>query len=217
MKMSHRQHQGGYTLVEIAIVLVIIGLLLGGVLKGQELIYNQKVKSTYDNYRQMTAAMYGYQDRYKALPGDDAAATTRGFIRGAGDPAIANGDGNGYISGGGSLCSAAGTSGLEVCQAAFHLRLSGFLTGQGAIASEHPLGGVVTLNSPAGIAGFTASFVAPTAVCWNNLPNKAAQQIDTSYDDGRALTGSMQGNANYTGLVATLPDTPSAAWTCMKN
>ena len=87
--MSHRKNsQSGYTLVEIAIVLVIIGLLLGGVLKGQELIYNQKVKSTYDNYRQYTAAMYGYQDRYKALPGDDAAATTRGFIVQAGDPAI---------------------------------------------------------------------------------------------------------------------------------
>ncbi len=97
--MTHRRkQQSGYTLVEIAIVLVIIGLLLGGVLKGQELIYNQKVKSTYDNYRQFTAAMYGYQDRYKALPGDDPQALTRGFIVQAGDPAIVDGDGNGYIS-----------------------------------------------------------------------------------------------------------------------
>jgi prepilin-type N-terminal cleavage/methylation domain-containing protein len=215
--MTHRsKHQSGYTLVEIAIVLVIIGLLLGGVLKGQELIYNQKVKSTYDNYRQFTAAMYGYQDRYKALPGDDPQALTRGFIVQAGDPAIVDGNGNGYIDGGGSQCLVAGNSGLEVCQASYHLRLSGFLTGQGSIAAEHPLGGVVTLNSPAG-TGMAASFVAPTAVCWHGLPNKAAQQIDVSYDDGRATTGSMQGSANYTTLVATLPDTPSAAWTCMTN
>jgi len=216
--MTHRpKHQSGYTLVEIAIVLVIIGLLLGGVLKGQELIYNQKVKSTYDNYRQFTAAMYGYQDRYKALPGDDATALTRGFIVQAGDPAIVNGSGNGYIDGGGSQCLVAGNSGLEVCQASYHLRLSGFLTGQGTIAAEHPLGGVVTLNAPVAAMGFAASFVAPTAVCWHGLPNKAAQQIDVSYDDGRATTGSMQGSANYTNLVATLPDTPSAAWTCMTN
>jgi prepilin-type N-terminal cleavage/methylation domain-containing protein len=215
--MSQRKNQqSGFTLVEIAIVLVIIGLLLGGVLKGQELIYNQKVKSTYDNYRQYTAAMYGYQDRYKALPGDDAAATTRGFIVQAGDPAITNGNGDGYINGGGNQCLVVGNATLEVCQAAYHLRLSGFLTGQGTISAEHPLGGVVTLNSPAG-TGMAASFVAPTAVCWHGLPNKAAQQIDLSYDDGRATTGSMQGSANYTTLVATLPDTPSAAWSCMTN
>src|SRR5258708_10239080 len=99
--IMQKKRQQGFTLVEIAIVLVIIGLLLAGVLKGQELIYNQKVKSTYDNYRQMTAAMYGYQDRYKALPGDDPAALTRGFIVQPGDPAIVAGSGDGYIGGGG--------------------------------------------------------------------------------------------------------------------
>jgi prepilin-type N-terminal cleavage/methylation domain-containing protein len=215
--MTHRpKHQSGYTLVEIAIVLVIIGLLLGGVLKGQELIYNQKVKSTYDNYRQFTAAMYGYQDRYKALPGDDPLALTRGFIPGPGDPLIVAGNGNGYIDGGGAQCLLPGAVG-EVCQAAYHLRLSGFLTGQGTISAQHPLGGAVTLNAPVAAMGFAASFVAPTAVCWHGLPNKAAQQIDVSYDDGKATGGSMQGSADYTTLTATLPDTPSAAWTCMTN
>jgi prepilin-type N-terminal cleavage/methylation domain-containing protein len=214
---TRKKPQHGFTLVEIAIVLVIIGLLLGGVLKGQELIYNQKVKSSYDMYRQYTAAMYGYQDRYKALPGDDASALTRGFIVQPGDPAIVDGNGNGYIDNGGNQCLVAGNAGLEVCQAAYHLRLSGFLTGQGTISAEHPLGGVVTLNSPAGTNMVSATFVAPTAVCWHGLPNKAAQQIDVSYDDGRATTGSMQGSADYTTLTATVPNTPSAVWTCMSN
>ena len=44
MKTPHKRCQSGFTLVEIAIVLVIIGLLLGGVLKGTELIENSKVK-----------------------------------------------------------------------------------------------------------------------------------------------------------------------------
>jgi prepilin-type N-terminal cleavage/methylation domain-containing protein len=212
-----KKHQQGFTLVEIAIVLVIIGLLLGGVLKGQELIYNQKVKSTYDNYRQYTAAMYGYQDRYKALPGDDANATARGFIVPAGQPAITAGNGNGFIDGGNNQClTPAATQAVEVCQANYQLRLSGFITGQGTMSAQHPLGGVVTLNATAG-TGMPAAFVAPTAVCWHGLPNKAAQQIDVSYDDGNAAGGSMQGSANYTTLLVTLPDTASAAWTCMSN
>lgn len=211
---SQKRHQQGFTLIEIAIVLVIIGLLIGGVLKGQELIYNQKVKSTYDAYRQYTAAMYGYQDRYKALPGDDANATTRGFQVAAGDPAIANGNGNGIIAGAGTTCATAAIGpATEVCQATYHLRLAGFLSGQGTIAATHPFGGVVTLVSPTNIAGLTA----PTAVCWNSLPNKAAQQIDVSYDDGRATTGSMQGTADYVTLLATVPNTASAVWSCMSN
>ena len=212
-----KKHQRGFTLIEIAIVLVIIGLLIGGVLKGQELIYNQKVKSTYDAYRQYTAAMYGYQDRFKAIPGDDANAANRGFVT-AGGPAIANGSGNGIIAGMGNQCATAvATPGIEVCQANYHLRLAGFLAGQGTMSATHPFGGVVTLVAPAPlIAGFTA----PTAVCWFSLPNKAAQILDTSYDDGKATTGSMRGNGDYTAAMTgavPLPDAVAATWTCMSN
>ena len=49
--------QQGFTLVEIAIVLVIVGLLLGAVLKGQELIFNTKIKSTFNLSREMQARM----------------------------------------------------------------------------------------------------------------------------------------------------------------
>src|SRR3954463_9260347 len=81
----------GFTLVEIAIVLVIIGLLLGGILKGQEMITQAKIKNVIADMSGVSAAMYGYQDRYKALPGDDAKAD-----RWAGAPA---GNGNGIIEG----------------------------------------------------------------------------------------------------------------------
>src|SRR5512145_2416226 len=69
-----KKQQGGFTLVEIAIVLVIIGLLLGGVLKGQELINSAKVKNMINDFRTTSALVYGYQDRFRIFPGDQTQA-----------------------------------------------------------------------------------------------------------------------------------------------
>jgi len=66
-----RSQQSGFTLVEIAIVLVIIGLLLGGILKGQELINSAKVKNLANDFRVIPTYIYAYQDKFKSLPGDD--------------------------------------------------------------------------------------------------------------------------------------------------
>ncbi len=68
--------QSGFTLIEIAIVLVIIGLLLGGVLKGQELINSAKVKSLAGEFKNIPIFLYGYQDKFRSLPGDDGSAAT---------------------------------------------------------------------------------------------------------------------------------------------
>ncbi len=65
-------HSKGFTLIEIAIVLVLIGLLLGGVLKGQELITSARVRNLISQQDGIKAAFFGFQDRYRALPGDYA-------------------------------------------------------------------------------------------------------------------------------------------------
>jgi len=70
--MKHKQ--AGFTLVEIAIVLVIIGLLMGVFLKGQELIVNAQVRNAIDQGEAVTAAVYAFQDRFRAIPGDYAQA-----------------------------------------------------------------------------------------------------------------------------------------------
>src|SRR3990172_7613220 len=87
-----KRNQSGFTLIEIAIVLVIIGLLLGGVLKGQELINSAKVKNLASDFKNIPVFIYGYQDKFKSLPGDDKAAVTH-------VAATTNGNGNGVIDG----------------------------------------------------------------------------------------------------------------------
>src|SRR6267378_8393249 len=91
--MTRRQQ--GFTLVEIAIVLVIIGLLLGGILKGQEMITQAKIKNVMSDFSGISAAYHGYQDRYRAIPGDDPGAATRWTTA----PAAFSGTGDGQVSG----------------------------------------------------------------------------------------------------------------------
>src|SRR6195256_1766301 len=86
--------EGGFTLVEIAIVLVIIGLLLGGILKGQEMITQAKIKNIVNDFNGVTVAVTSYQDRYRSLPGDDQNATTRWTVQAPG-----KGNGDGVITG----------------------------------------------------------------------------------------------------------------------
>lgn len=88
--------QTGFTLIELAIVLVIIGLLLGGVLRGQELINSAKVKNMARDFQNVQVYIYGYQDKFKALPGDDPAVATH--VTGGTVAAAAN-LGNGVVNG----------------------------------------------------------------------------------------------------------------------
>lgn len=78
-----RKQQQGFTLIEIAIVLVIIGLLLGGVLKGQELIQNARVRNIIAQQDGIKAAYFGFQDRYRGIPGDYPSALAQQNIPGS--------------------------------------------------------------------------------------------------------------------------------------
>ena len=140
--MIQHPRQGGFTLVEIAIVLVIIGLLIGGVLKGQEMITNAKVSKVENDYKGITAAILAYQDRYGVLPGDDPGAASR--FPGTWTAAD-NGNGNGVIAGAWNSTNNANES-RKIWK---HLRGAGFLKGpvDGTAASyqqpAHAFGGLV--------------------------------------------------------------------------
>ena len=115
----------GFTLIEIAIVLVIIGLLLGGVLKGQELITGARVRNLISQQDGIKAAFFGFQDRFRALPGDYAAAATN--IPNVGQ----SGNGNGRIENN----AAAPAFAHEELLAWNHLTAAGFLNGSFTVTS----------------------------------------------------------------------------------
>jgi prepilin-type N-terminal cleavage/methylation domain-containing protein len=191
-----KSQQSGFTLVEIAIVLVIIGLLLGGVLKGQELINSAKVKSMATDFRNIQTALYGYQDRFKALPGDHASASTA--ISGATN-AAATALGNGQINGDWNATGATD----ESCLVWQHLRLANFQAGPTVVdcGNGPPLPEYVPKNADGGrlglssattaqlqITGMTGSF----QICSAGILGKFAKQLDTQLDDGNTATGSVR-------------------------
>jgi len=89
-----KTHSGGFTLVEMAIVLVIIGLILGGVFKGQALIDSARVRSLSTDVSGIRTAWYSFQERYRSIPGDFSNAQTQI------DSASTQGNGNGRIDDG---------------------------------------------------------------------------------------------------------------------
>jgi len=68
----------GFTLVELSIVLVIIGLLVGGILIGQSLIDSVRIQSQIRQIQQFDVAFYGFKDKFKQLPGDNILLTPVG-------------------------------------------------------------------------------------------------------------------------------------------
>lgn len=191
--MKHLRSNKGFTLVELAIVLVIIGIILGAVLKGQELINNAKIKRAYNQYREVLAAIYTYYDKYGYYPGDDPNAATRW-------PTVTNGNGNGLIAvGAGSTapnfaCTATGT---EQCDLWAELRLANILTGSGFTNPSNPYGGAIavsyyTMPAVAGGTALTAHWIH-----FQNIPYDVCQAIDRLYDDGNAGSGSIRGTADY--------------------
>ncbi|MDR1423041.1 MAG: type II secretion system GspH family protein [Azoarcus sp.] len=191
----HRK-AAGFTLVEIAIVLVIIGLLLSGVLKGQELINSAKVKSLAQDFRTVPAFIYAYQDKFRALPGDDSRAVSH--LCAAAPGCTAAGNANGAIDGTWDS-SAAGDESTLFWQ---HIRLANLASGPTQITAA----GFLPVNSEGGrigiqSAGTTPPFGVPGsyAMCSAGIAGKFVRQLDTTFDDGNPETGTMRAGTSATG------------------
>jgi prepilin-type N-terminal cleavage/methylation domain-containing protein len=197
----------GFTLVEIAIVLVIIGLLLGGILKGQEMITQARIKNVVNDFNGITVAVTSYQDRYRFLPGDDPNADTRWTVQ-----APAKGDGSGVIAGKYNATVAGTTpTGAEESNLFWqHLRIAGFVAGSttGAGSGTQPpnaAGGMIGVQN-AVTSGVGLGFTGLT-ICSANIPDKVAIAVDTQMDDGNSQTGQVR--AQLGGSNPDLTSTPA--------
>ena len=194
-----KRNQSGFTLIEIAIVLVIIGLLLGGILKGQELINSAKVKNLAGDFKNIPVFIYGYQDKFKALPGDDAAVTTN--VTGSTLATTGGTVGNGVIDGNWNTA----TKTDETYLFWQHVRLAGLAPGptdvnDATYLPTNAAGGTIGIqsgtNTPAAsplnaAAGPTNPIRGSYVICSTGILGKFVKQLDTTMDDGNTATGSM--------------------------
>ncbi|HUY69186.1 MAG TPA: prepilin-type N-terminal cleavage/methylation domain-containing protein [Alphaproteobacteria bacterium] len=188
MRNRSLRRAAGFTLVELSIVLVIIGLIIGGVLTGQQIIQNARITRALNDVQAYEAQFQTYQQNFGALPGDDASAVTR-FL----NVAPANGNGDGTLQG--TFDSATATDESRLVWA--DLRAASLVKNQVPITAQppNPFDGIYGFQNGAFGGVFTT-----TVLCLNDVPAAAAQAIDTRLDDGNSNAGAIQAMA-ATGAV----------------
>jgi prepilin-type N-terminal cleavage/methylation domain-containing protein len=216
-----RKQQSGFTLVEIAIVLVIIGLLLGGILKGQELINSARVKNIANDFRTIPTYIYAFQDKFRALPGDDAQVTTH--ITGSTLATTPAGlQGNGVINGNWNTTTATDEAALFWQ----HVRLANLASGPTTITDMSDADPYVPKNASGGRIGISSSQDAQVQIdnvttnaanpmrgtyqiCSKSILGKFVKQLDIQMDDGNTASGSMRAQADNAALGSA--STPTAS------
>ena len=213
-----KRNQAGITLLELTIVLVIVGLLLGGVLTGQVLIDSAKIKNFETDFKNLQLFIYGYQDKYRAIPGDDLnvvahvggiLATTPTGLQGNG---VINGNWNSTISTDESFLFWQ------------HIRLAGLVSGSTVITAPTYMpvnvaggsigvqgGTSIPANTPInGGPGQTNPIRGIYIICSAGILGKDIKIIDADLDDGNTATGSMMATPTFGYAIGAIATTTTA-------
>ncbi len=218
--MRFTLHRSGFSLVELSIVLVILGLLTGGILSGQSLIRAAQMRAAFTETQHLLASMHTFRDKYFMLPGDLSNATSFwGIAAGTGsdnacriftstDQKTCNGNGDGIL--------ASSTGSVETYRLWQHLANAGFIqgsyTGQGGsylpyinmLGSRVDSAAMWTIGNTA--CPGTGSSVTYDGTCGNRIALVRRQDpsfiatlsaeevwnIDTKIDDGAPYSGRIR-------------------------
>lgn len=221
---THLSKQSGFTLVELAIVLVIIGLLVGGVLVGQDLIKGAEINAVVTQKESYDAAVNTFRGKYNQVPGDISNGAQFNLSATGQAATTGNGDGN-------RLIESAGTTGVvgylgEPVMMFRHLSETNLIEGNVTVTSYATNPTISDTTMPAAkngkgnriypmssgglnyflLAGFTGAVTATTAA-FGTAPSDAltpteAFQIDSKIDDGVANTGTVRPITIATGATS---------------
>ncbi len=205
--MPMQRRQGGFTLVEMAIVLVIIGLLLGGILKGQELIQSARVRNIADQNSGVQAAYYGFIDRYRQVPGDWSQANAVKAIPGVQTGGNANG----------RLDAVSGNDYTEALALWEHLSKSRFIQGNYVGGSDQPNVDETDQAPRNAFNGFlmlyrSSDYADPNAspseqlnlILGAGIPVNVLAELDRKIDDGLPRSGVLRHAVTTGGTFGTI-------------
>jgi hypothetical protein len=199
----------GVTIVEICIVLVIIGLLIGGVLGGQELLQNYRINKMIDQTKQIDAAFTLFKKNYGELPGDISSITRLANCTAA--PCSTAGNGDGRIQGGTLAYTTMAALTDERVTGWAHLKAAdliqmegGTLLEPGQALPETAMDGMWRMGyldeNGAGRQIDYANIIFPSrnnTTTWREvMPARYVQMMDKKMDDGGIFTGRLQGTMN---------------------
>jgi hypothetical protein len=183
------RRQGGFTLIETGIALVIVGLLLGAIFKGQELINVARARSLIAFNGHITTAYFAFRDRYRALPGDYNGASAS--IPNCGNCENGNNDSRILLAGGVDESTAAWE----------HLSKAGFMSGSYAYRAGDAVGPANTpVNSYGSLVqliydnayqegGSATGLVRHNLKTGSNIPSNILGEVDRKTDDGKGAEG----------------------------
>lgn len=213
IKHNNYHRHSGFTLIEAAVVLIIASLLMGAGLKGQQLINAAKVKQLETDFHHIPFMIYSYQDKFKAIPGDDKNATSHFSVT---TTDIQNGDGEGLIAGNWFEFNPKSDNAI-IWQ---HLRLAGLMSGETNMLlpdylPKSSLGKAIDIHS--GSSNLRTSPILDAhgnpikgtyIVCSRGIPGELAISMDIRLDDGDPSNGNVLATPDTeTFTVAALPST----------